>query len=146
MTACMPCSFGLLQHARSEADADATGPVGVTVTDRYIPLVTAACGTRVARPAGTTKLAPGGDGFELAHRVRPVLGDHCRVGKPRCGAAGLRWLRYTKGVEKLTGVAEGCRGPREIAHLGGFTEAAPWIRHGGEECMEFSLASLISKK
>jgi len=35
-------------------DAHATGLVEVTVTDRYIPLVTAAYGTWVARPAPTT--------------------------------------------------------------------------------------------
>jgi hypothetical protein len=45
LTPCMPCSFGLLQHARSEADDDLTGLVVVTVVDRYIPLVTAAYGT-----------------------------------------------------------------------------------------------------
>jgi hypothetical protein len=46
----------------------------VTVIDRYIPLVTAACGTRVARPARTTVLAPGGDGSHHDRRVRPVPG------------------------------------------------------------------------
>jgi hypothetical protein len=53
----MPCSFGLLPHRRPEADPHRPGPVGVTVTDRYIPLVTAAYGTRVARPARTRKAA-----------------------------------------------------------------------------------------
>jgi hypothetical protein len=38
----------------------------VTVTIRCIPLVTAACGTWVARPARTTMLAPGGDGSSSA--------------------------------------------------------------------------------
>jgi hypothetical protein len=38
----------------------------VTVTDRCIPLVTAAYGTRVARPARTTRLAPEGNGSQLA--------------------------------------------------------------------------------
>jgi hypothetical protein len=36
------------------------------VTDRWIPLVTAAYGTRVARPARTTRLAPEGNGSQLA--------------------------------------------------------------------------------
>jgi hypothetical protein len=45
------------------------------VTDRCIPLVTAAYGTRVARPARTTLLPPGGAGFQLAQTVRPVAGD-----------------------------------------------------------------------
>jgi hypothetical protein len=50
MTPCMPCSFGLLLHPRSGMCAQPTGHVEVTVADRYIPLVTAAYGTRVARP------------------------------------------------------------------------------------------------
>jgi hypothetical protein len=53
--------------------------VRVAVVVRQIPLVTAACGTRVARPARTTMLAPDGDGFQLNRRVRPVPGDHCIV-------------------------------------------------------------------
>src|ERR671935_1545154 len=56
MTPCMPCSFGLLQHARSEADAHPADLVGVTVADRCIPLVTAACGTWVPRPVRTNVL------------------------------------------------------------------------------------------
>jgi hypothetical protein len=40
----------------------ATGLREVTVTVRWIPLVTAAYGTRVARPARTTMLRPGNDG------------------------------------------------------------------------------------
>ena len=51
LTPCMPCSFGLLPHPRSGMRAQPTGLREVTVTDRYIPLVTAAYGTRVARPA-----------------------------------------------------------------------------------------------
>jgi hypothetical protein len=55
--------------------AQPTGLLEVTVTVRYIPLVTAAYGTRVARPARTTMLAAGGDGSQLDRRVRPVLGE-----------------------------------------------------------------------
>jgi hypothetical protein len=55
----------------------------VTVVDRWIPLVTAAYGTRVARPPRTTRLAPGGDGSQLDRRVRPVLSDDCFMGEPR---------------------------------------------------------------
>jgi hypothetical protein len=62
----------------------------VTVTDRCIPLVTAAYGTRVARPARTTLLAAGGEGSQLNRRFRPVLGDHRFVGKSR-RAHGSRW-------------------------------------------------------
>jgi hypothetical protein len=53
MTPCMPCSFGLLSHPRSGMRAQPTGLLELTVIDRYIPLVTAAYGTRVARPAAT---------------------------------------------------------------------------------------------
>src|SRR4029453_15332284 len=52
-------------------------PLGVTVTVRWTPLLTAAYGTRVARPARTTRLAPGGDGSQLDPRVRPAHGDDC---------------------------------------------------------------------
>ena len=74
-------SFGLLPHPRSEAGTQSNGLLQVTVSVRWIPLVTAAYGTRVARPARTTMLAPGGDGSQLDRRVRPVLGDHRLVGK-----------------------------------------------------------------
>jgi hypothetical protein len=57
VTPCMPCSFGPLPHPRSEPGGQPNGLRGVTVTDRCIPLVTAAYGTRVARPARTTRLA-----------------------------------------------------------------------------------------
>jgi hypothetical protein len=77
----MPCSFGFLPHRRSGAGAQPNRLIRVTVTVRWIPLVTAAYGTRVARSARTTMLAPGGDGFQLAQRVGPVLGDHRLVGK-----------------------------------------------------------------
>jgi hypothetical protein len=52
-------------HPRSAACALPSRLLRVTVTDRCIPLVTAAYGMRVARPARTTRLAPGGDGSQL---------------------------------------------------------------------------------
>ena len=78
----MPCSFGLLPHPRSGTCAQSNDILEVTVTDRWIPLVTAAYGTRVARPGRTTRLAPGGDGSQLDPKVRPARGDDCLVGKP----------------------------------------------------------------
>jgi hypothetical protein len=54
LTPCMPCSFGLLPHPRSGTGAQPDGPLEVTVSVRWIPLVTAAYGTRVARPVRTT--------------------------------------------------------------------------------------------
>jgi hypothetical protein len=68
----MPCSFGPLQSPRSGAGAQCNGLLKVTVTVRCIPLVTAAYGTRVARPVRTTRLAPGGDGSELDPGVARV--------------------------------------------------------------------------
>ena len=81
LTPCMPCSFGLLPHCRSGTGAQPNGLLRVTVTVRGIPLVTAAYGTRVARPVRTTRLAPGGDGSQLAYRVRPVSVIHRLVAK-----------------------------------------------------------------
>jgi hypothetical protein len=49
----MPCSFGLLNDQRSGVCAHFIESRRLTVTVRWIPLVTAACGTRVARPART---------------------------------------------------------------------------------------------
>jgi hypothetical protein len=50
LTSCMPCSFVLFSHRRSGTSAQPKGLLGVTVTNRWIPLVTAAYGTWVARP------------------------------------------------------------------------------------------------
>jgi hypothetical protein len=86
MTPCMPCSFGLLPHPRSEAGAQVDRPLGVTVTDRYVPLVTAAYGTSVARPVRTTRLPPGGDGPPLFQTVRPVRGDPSPRGQEPTGS------------------------------------------------------------
>ena len=91
--------FRAASHARSEADAHPTGSVGVTVVDRYLPLVTAAYGTRVARPARTTTLARGGGGSQLNRRVRLTLGNpllRCQEPEGRAAARAihsLRWLR-----------------------------------------------------
>jgi hypothetical protein len=61
------------------------------VTVRWIPQVTAAYGTRVARPARTTLLRTLRDGFQLDRRVRPVLGDHRLAGKSPQGLAAAGW-------------------------------------------------------
>jgi hypothetical protein len=79
----MPCSFGLLPYPRSGTGAQPNGRLGVTVSVRCIPLVTAAYGTRVAWPARTTMLRPDGDDSQLDHRVRPVLGEPLLVGRAR---------------------------------------------------------------
>jgi hypothetical protein len=65
MTPCMPCSFGLLPHPRSELCAQPNGLPRVTMTVRWTPLVTAAYGTQVARPARMMMFAPGGDGSSV---------------------------------------------------------------------------------
>jgi hypothetical protein len=56
LTPCMPCSVGLLPHTRSEAGARPDHRLRVTVIVRWIPLVTAACGTWVARPVSRMML------------------------------------------------------------------------------------------
>jgi hypothetical protein len=83
----MPCSFGLLPHPRSEAVRPAHRPLYLTVSVRWLPLVTAAYGMRVARPVGTMWFAPVGEGSPLAGRVWLTAGDDGLVGKPRSGAA-----------------------------------------------------------
>jgi hypothetical protein len=88
-TTYMPCSFGLLPHPRSGTGAQRNGLLRVTVTVRWIPLVTAAYGTRVARLARTTTILRGGDGSPLDQTVRRALGDHRLMGKgPKGLAAG----------------------------------------------------------
>jgi hypothetical protein len=66
------------------------------VTDRCIPLVTAAYGTWVARPARTTTFAPGGDGSQLDARVRSVLGGHRVVGRSPKGSRAAGWGRLER--------------------------------------------------
>jgi hypothetical protein len=84
MTPCMPCSFGLLPHPRSGRRPQLTGRLRMTVTVRCVPLVTAAYGTRVARPARMTWLRRCGDGRQLAtarcpcRQPRRVPGGRCR--------------------------------------------------------------------
>jgi hypothetical protein len=67
----MPCSFGPSVLRWSEACDPPNDLLEVTVTDRQIPLVPAAYGTPVARPARTTRLAPGGDPGRLNGWLSP---------------------------------------------------------------------------
>jgi hypothetical protein len=105
----MPCSFALFPHPRSAACALPSGLVRVTVTIRCIPLVTAAYDTRVARPPRTATLPTGGDGSQLACRVRPVLGDYRLVGKSPEGSRqpggglepGPMWLRRARSEPQM---------------------------------------------
>jgi hypothetical protein len=76
--------FGLLRSPRSGADDQHIDLHRVTVVDRWIPLETAAYGTRVARPARMTMPASGSDGSQLDQRVRSVLGGH-RLGQEPAG-------------------------------------------------------------
>jgi hypothetical protein len=54
LTPCMPCSFGPLRSPRSGASGPLSDPLRVTVVVRWLPLVTAAYGTWVARPMRMT--------------------------------------------------------------------------------------------
>ena len=56
LTPCMPCSFGRLQSPRSGAGGPLGGHLQVIVSDRCVPVMTAAYGTRVARPARTAMI------------------------------------------------------------------------------------------
>jgi hypothetical protein len=63
------------------------GLLGVTVAIRRIPLVTAAYGTRVARPVRTTMACTWWRRLQLIRRVRPVLDDHMPRGQADEGGA-----------------------------------------------------------
>jgi hypothetical protein len=99
VTPCMPCSFGLLPHPRSEAGAEPDHPVRVTVTVRWGPGLTLRCGTWVARPARTTRRLG-----TWRRRLRPVGGrglssaNHCMVGKSPKGSqqAGHQALNLSR--------------------------------------------------
>ena len=65
--------------------------------DRCIPLVTAAYGTRVARPARMTMPAPGNDGSQLDQRGRSVLGDRRLVAKSAQGSRQRGWGDWNSG-------------------------------------------------
>jgi hypothetical protein len=69
LTSCMPCSFGPLRSSRSGGSVLVAGPCGVTVTIRYVPLVTTAYGTWVARPPA------GGPEGEAHPRCPPPRGQ-----------------------------------------------------------------------
>jgi hypothetical protein len=86
-TPCMPCSFGLLPCPGQERGALSTG----LLSDHDCPLVSAAHGTRVARPARRTRPSPGGDGSHIGQRVRPVLGEPPLVGTSPEGLAAAGW-------------------------------------------------------
>jgi hypothetical protein len=91
LTPCMPCSFGLLPNPRSMVGAQPDGPLEVTVTDRSIRLVTAACGTRMARPVRTTIISTWRRRLPPRGRVRPVLGDPPPRWQEPGGLAAARW-------------------------------------------------------
>jgi hypothetical protein len=65
LTPCMPCSFGPLRFPRPGADGQLSDPLIVTVTVRWIPLVSAAYGTWVARPARKTMTRTWRQRFQL---------------------------------------------------------------------------------
>ena len=130
----MPCSFGLLLHPRSGPCAQPDRPLQVTVTIRWIPLMTAACGTRVARPARTTMACTRRRRLQIGHRVRPVLGDHRLVGKsPEGSAEGKAGLATTPKCQVRADLDEpGCplmtACVRCLGHAGGTVRIGATIR------------------
>ena len=141
-------------------ERESTGVLEVTVTVRWIPLVPAAYGTRVARPARTTTLAPGGDGSHHDRRVRPEQdvvepaggagaggvgdrdagGGRDRGGYPGPGAGGNsggqpvdgagRGGQARHGVQGGGGDAGGVEGA-EHGHTGGGPDLAQRVHQAG---------------
>ena len=66
------------------------------MADRQVPLVTAAYGTRAARPARTTTFARGGNGSQLAQRVRSVSVTSASWARAREGSRQLFGLRVVE--------------------------------------------------
>ena len=116
-------------HPRSETHALPNGLLGVTVIVRWIPLMTAAYGTRVARPARTTRLPPSGDGPPLFQTVRPDRGDPSPRGQESEGLAAVarRNLNCTRGV--LAGALLGSTRPSSWADAA--TSSHPASAHPG---------------
>src|SRR4030095_13187340 len=85
LTTCMPCSFGRLRQSRSAACAQPNGLRGVTVIDRYVPLVSAAYGTRVGTAGANDNVFTWRRRLQLDFSVRPVRGDDCLNGKLTVG-------------------------------------------------------------
>jgi hypothetical protein len=82
-TPCSQSQIGQKNYLGKRRTAEVTTVVVLSVVVRLGPVMTAVNGTLVARPVRLTRhtvvpLAP-----HLDRRVRPVLGDHCIVGKPR---------------------------------------------------------------
>jgi hypothetical protein len=91
LASCMPCSFGLLQHARSEADAPR---YRACRGDRGCPLdtVRARCLWHVGGTAGENDDArTWRQRCQLDQWMRPVSGDYRLVGKGHRPAAGVGW-------------------------------------------------------
>ena len=84
LTPCMPCSFGLLPHPRSQPCGQPNGLLEVTVSYRWVPLVPAAYGTPVARRLGS-RLRVGTE--RLSAMTDPNVGTRERWLGP--GVAGI---------------------------------------------------------
>jgi hypothetical protein len=131
VTTCMPCSFGLLPHPRSEPCAQPDRPLEVTVTVRWIPLVPAAYGTRVARPARTTIVS------RLARRLPAHPEGEARPRRPlRCwqavadGAAVLPVGRARQGRYRPRPRTHPFRRPAGQVRLIGGGAQWPWRTTG----------------
>ena len=87
LTPCMPCSFGLLPTPGQRRCAQPIGLLHVTVSVRWLPLVTAACGTWVAAAGGNDVARTCRRRLPARGSVWLSAGDDDLVGKPRSGAA-----------------------------------------------------------
>ena len=135
----MPCSFGLLPHPRSGPCAQPDRLLEVTVTDRWIPLVTAAYGTWVARLARTMRLDLAATASGPDRRVRPASVTRRRVAKGPEGLAPAGWGDSDSAPPpgRLPFTATACRSPA-ISKPGvtaGAPAAVPWSPVGvGPAC------------
>jgi hypothetical protein len=94
LTPCMPCSVAPCLESRSEARAQHNRPPEVTVTVRWIPLVTAAYGT--SGTAGENDdVRTWRDGSQLAQTVGPS------------SVTTVSWARVRKGSRQPVGLGFG---------------------------------------
>jgi hypothetical protein len=121
VTPCMPCTFSVLRTSRSGAVVQLNGAVGVTVVVRWIPLVTAAYGTRVAGPARTTmarawwrrlRADPEGETRPRwpVHRCQEP--ERARGRFNLCGLSCLAWLQFASRTSPLRPVEKHHKGIR----------------------------------
>src|SRR5215213_5980775 len=90
LTPCSQSQIGQDRHLRRWETAQVEAAVLLSVAVRWGPFRTAVTGTLVARSFRRPALG-GAVGSQRNGWVRPVLGNHCFVGKPPEGGAAVRY-------------------------------------------------------